>query len=498
MSFTLAILGRPNVGKSTLFNRLVGKRLAIVDDTPGVTRDRRAGEASLADLKFNIFDTAGLEEGSEGSLEDRMRQQTQAALDDSDIAIMLYDARLGVTPMDEHFAAWLRRGDKPVVLVANKCESNKAVDGIYEAYGLGLGEPIALSAEHGQGLAELYRALVDTLEENGVDPYAHEKVEAEERAKKKAQDEAFEIKEGDMDYEFHDAEMESEEEKPLRLAIVGRPNAGKSTLINYLTGQDRLITGPEAGLTRDSISVEWEWEGLPVRLFDTAGLRKKAKITDKLEKLSATDTLRAIQFAEAVVLLLDAERGIEKQDLKIAEHIVNEGRAMIIALNKWDAVEDRLGTKKRLMDILTRSFPQMKGVKVVQFSALTGKGVQFMMPAIEEAYDLWNARVPTARFNEWLQDTLDKHSMPSVNGRRAKIRFGAQIKTRPPTFMMFSNRPEDIPDSYKRYMENELRQDFVLPGTPIRFIFKKKDNPFEGRRREKKESKRGKRWKTGK
>lgn len=497
MSFTLAILGRPNVGKSTLFNRLVGKRLAIVDDTPGVTRDRRAGEASLSDLEFILFDTAGLEEGPDGSLEDRMRQQTQAALDDSDIAIMLYDARQGVTPMDEHFAAWLRRGDKPIILVANKCESDKAVDGVFEAYGLGLGEPIALSAEHGQGLAELYGALVSGLQEAGIDPYAHEK-EEEAQWHKKQEEQRFTVEEGDLEFEFHDRETESEEEKPLRLAIVGRPNAGKSTLINYLIGQDRLITGPEAGLTRDSIAVEWEWEGLPIRLFDTAGLRKKAKITDKLEKLSATDTLRAIQFAEAVVLLLDAERGIEKQDLKIAEHIVSEGRALIIALNKWDVVPDRLGTKKRLMDVLTKSFPQLKGVKVVQFSALTGKGVQLMMPAIEEAYDLWNARVPTARFNDWLQDTIEKHSMPSVNGRRAKIRFGAQIKTRPPTFMMFSNRPEDIPDTYKRYMENELRHDFHLPGTPIRFIFKKKDNPFEGRRRQQKESKRGKRWKTGK
>lgn len=498
MSFTLAILGRPNVGKSTLFNRLVGKKIAIVDDTPGVTRDRRAGEASLSDLEFTLFDTAGLEDGPEGSLEDRMHRQTQAALDDSDIAIMLYDARLGVTPMDEHFATWLRRASKPVILVANKCESNKAIDGIYEAYGLGLGEPIALSAEHGQGLAELYRALVDTLTEVGIDPYAHEKEAATVEHQKQALEDSFEIEEGDLDFDFHDEEAESEEEKPLRLAIVGRPNAGKSTLINYLTGQDRLITGPEAGLTRDSIAVEWEWEGLPVRLFDTAGLRRKAKITDKLEKLSAGDTLRAIKFAEAVVLLLDAERGIEKQDLKIAEHIVNEGRAMIIALNKWDAVEDRLGTKKKLLDVLTRSFPQLKGVKVVQFSALSGKGVQHMMPAIEEAYDLWNARIPTARFNEWLEDTLDKHSMPSVNGRRAKVRFGAQIKTRPPTFMLFSNRPEDIPDSYKRYMENELRHDFALSGTAIRFIFKKKDNPYEGRRREKKESKKGKRWKTGK
>ncbi len=482
MSFTLAIVGRPNVGKSTLFNRLVGKRIAIVDDTPGVTRDRREAEGRIADLEFRLFDTAGLEEGEEGSLSDRMRKQTVRAIADADVALMLYDARQGVTPMDEHFAAWLRRSDTPVLLGANKCEGSAVVDGIYEAYSLGLGEPIGLSAEHGEGLGELYQAIVEALKEKGIDPY-----EGEDDGKNADRsDRDTGPTEGDMDYEFVDPEGEEEEIRPLRLAIVGRPNAGKSTLINYLVEEDRLITGPEAGLTRDSISVDWEWNDLPVRLFDTAGLRKKARVTEKLEKLSVADTLRAVQFAEVVVLLLDAEIGIEKQDLKIAERVIDEGRALVIALNKWDVVEDRLTVQRQLKDALTRSLPQSKGVQFVTFSALTGKGTQHLMPAVAEAYEIWNARIPTATFNRWLSDTLEKHPAPSVAGRRIKIRYGAQIKTRPPTFLLFCNRPDDLPDSYKRYMENELRRDFNLPGTPLRLIMKKGENPYEGRRRRKK------------
>lgn len=480
MTFTIAVVGRPNVGKSTLFNRLVGKKIAIVDDTPGVTRDRRAGQGSIADLEFTIFDTAGLEEGEPGSLSDRMRRQTEAALKEADVALMLYDARAGVTPMDEHFAQWLRRGDKPVILGANKCEGNAVIENIYEAYSLGLGEPIGLSAEHGDGLAGLYQAIVDALREAGIDPYEDE--DAAEAAEE-AHGVDLGPTEGDLDYEFVDREAEQEDSRPLRLAIVGRPNAGKSTLINALVGEDRLITGPEAGLTRDSIAVDWEWEGMPVKLFDTAGLRKRARVTEKLEKLSVGDTLRAVQFAEVVVLLLDSEIGIEKQDLKIAERVVNEGRGLIIALNKWDAVKDRLGVQRQLMDALTRSLPQLKGVKVVKFSALTEKGIQHLMPAVEEAYEVWNARVPTSAFNQWLADTLEKHPAPSVAGRRIKIRYGAQIKTRPPTFLLFCNRPDDLPDSYKRYLENELRRDFNLPGTPIRLIMKKGANPYEGRRK---------------
>lgn len=480
MSFTLAIVGRPNVGKSTLFNRLVGKKLALVDDTPGVTRDRRSARGRIADLRFEIIDTAGLEEGKPGSLSDRMKNQTAAALEEADVTLMLYDARAGVTPMDEHFAEWLRRSNTQCILAANKCEGKMANSSIYEAYSLGLGEPIAISAEHGEGLGELYQAIVDALNEQGIDPYAHEN---DDKQGKAADNSDTGPKEGDMEYEFVDEEAESEDVAPLRMAIVGRPNAGKSTLINALLGEDRLITGPEAGLTRDSISVEWEWNGLPVRLFDTAGMRKRARVTEKLEKLSVADGLRAVQFAEVVVLMLDAELGIERQDLKIAEMVVNEGRALVVALNKWDAVDDRLAAKRQLQDALTKSLPQLKGVKIVNFSALTGRGIHHLMPAVEEAYELWNARIPTSAFNQWLADTLEKHPAPSVAGRRIKIRYGAQIKTRPPTFALFCNRPDDLPDSYKRYLENELRRDFDLPGVPIRLYLRKSDNPYEGRKR---------------
>lgn len=480
MSFRLAIVGRPNVGKSTLFNRLVGRRIALVDDTPGVTRDRREGLGSLSDLRFTLFDTAGFEEGEEGSLSERMRLQTMAAIEDADVALMLYDARIGVTPVDEQFGEVLRRTETPVVLVANKCEGRAVTEGVYEAYSLGLGDPVPLSAEHGEGLADLYQAIVDGLKSVDIDPYADET--DEKQSARAATDDGL-PEEGDMEFEFEDPEAEAEDNRPLRLAVVGRPNAGKSTLINHLVGEDRLITGPEAGITRDSISVDWEWDGLPVKLFDTAGLRKRAKVTEKLEKLSAGDTLRAVQFAEVVVLLLDGERGFERQDLKIAERVVEEGRALVIAINKWDAVEDRLETARIFTDTMTRSLPQLKGVPVVKLSALTGASTSKLMPAVAEAYELWNARIPTAAFNRWLSDVLEKHPAPAVSGRRIKIRFGAQIKTRPPTFVLFCNRPEDLPDSYRRYLENELRRDFDLPGVPLRLYLRKSENPYEGRRR---------------
>jgi len=479
MSFTIAIVGRPNVGKSTLFNRLVGKRLALVDDTPGVTRDRRNAHGRIGDLKFEIIDTAGLEEGKPGSLSERMRYQTEQALQEADVTLMIYDGRSGVTPMDEHFAAWLRRSKASSILAANKCEGKMAGASVYEGFSLGLGEPIAISAEHGEGLGDLYQSIVDKLTEQGIDPYEDEKkaLEAEARRPKNTGPD-----EGDLEYDFVDDEHDSEEARPLRLAIVGRPNAGKSTLINTLVGEDRLITGPEAGLTRDSISVDWSWNDLPVKLFDTAGMRKRARVTEKLEKLSVADGLRAVQFAEVVVLLLDAELGIERQDLKIAEHVVSEGRALVIALNKWDMVDDRLATQRQLKDVLTTSLPQLKGVKIVNFSGLTGKGVQNLMPEVAEAYKLWNSRIPTAAFNRWLADVLEKHPAPSVGGRRIKIRYGAQIKSRPPTFSLFCNRPDDLPDSYIRYLENELRRDFDLPGVPLRIYLRKSENPYEGRR----------------
>ncbi|WP_374763836.1 ribosome biogenesis GTPase Der [Yunchengibacter salinarum] len=485
MAFTLAIVGRPNVGKSTLFNRLVGKRLALVDDTPGVTRDRREGQGSLADLSFNLIDTAGLEDGDQGSLSHRMRMQTEKAMQDADVVLMLYDARAGVTPLDSHFAAELRRLKAPVILVANKCEGRAVISGLYEAYSLGLGEPIAISAEHDEGMAELYQAIVDAVREGGGDPYADESDDEDGKSADGPTDGLDLPDVGDLDFEFDDPEEQAEAEAPLRLAVVGRPNAGKSTLINHLVGEERLVTGPEAGLTRDSIAIEWEWNGLPVRLFDTAGLRRRARVMEKLEKLSVNDTLRAIQFAEIVVLLIDAERGVEKQDLKIAERIIDEGRAVIIAVNKWDLVTDRLALNRSVKDALTRSLPQLRGVEVINFSALTGKGVQKMMPAVEKAVEVWNARVPTGAFNRWLAATTDQHPPPMVSGRRIKIRYGAQVKTRPPTFALFCNMPEDLPGSYKRYLENELRRDFDLPGTPIRLMLRKGENPYASRRRRK-------------
>ncbi|MGF1604784.1 MAG: ribosome biogenesis GTPase Der [Rhodothalassiaceae bacterium] len=472
---TLAIIGRPNVGKSTLFNRLVGRRLALVDDTPGVTRDRREGEGRLADLRFRLIDTAGLEEGETGSLAERMRAQTEAALDEADLVLMVIDARMGLTLLDEHFATWLRAKAKPVILLANKCEGMAGQDGVLEAYALGLGTPVPVSAEHGEGLADLYQEIVEQL---GRDRFETGE-EAEQGPAEPEPDQAFGPSEGDLDYEFEDAEEVSD--KPLRLAIVGRPNAGKSTLINQLLGQERLITGPEAGLTRDAIGVPWDFDGLPIMLWDTAGLRKRAKVVEKLERLSVADTRRAVQFAEVVVLLVDATEGMERQDLSIARDVIDEGRALIIALNKWDQVEDRLEAQRQFQDALTKSLPQARGVTTLSVSALSGAGVQKLMPAVLEVYELWNARIRTADFNRWLAATTEAHPPPAPAGKRIKLRYGAQIKTRPPTFTLFCNKPEDLPASYLRYLENELRRDYRLPGVPIRLYLRKGENPYARR-----------------
>lgn len=441
MSFTVAIIGRPNVGKSTLFNRLVGKKLALVDDTPGVTRDRREGEASISNLHFRVIDTAGLEEKFDDSLEGRMRRQTEIALAEADVALMLIDARTGITPLDKHFAGWLRKSETPVILIANKCEGKAGMPGLMESFSLGLGEPIALSAEHGEGMAELFDVLLP-----------------------------FEDRE--------DEAGEDDDEKPLQLAIVGRPNAGKSTLVNHLIGEERMLTGPEAGVTRDAIAVEWNYEGRAIKLVDTAGLRKKARVQKKLEKLSVADSLRVIRMAEVVVLMVDAEETFEKQDLTIAAHVIEEGRALVIAVNKWDTVKDRQGTLKLIRDRLSISLPQVRGVPVITLSALSGRGVEKLIPAVLEVYELWNTRISTARLNRWLEIMLEQHPPPMAKGRRLKIRYMTQVKARPPTFSLFMSSRGELPESYLRYLVNGLREDFNLPAVPIRIFPRTGNNPY--------------------
>jgi GTPase len=443
MTAAVAIVGRPNVGKSTLFNRLVGKKLALVDDRPGVTRDRREGEARLGDLSFRIIDTAGLEEAQDESLLGRMRAQTEAAIAEADVVLFLIDARAGLLPADRPFADLARRSGKPVVLVANKAEGGAGMAGAYEAFGLGLGDPVPLSAEHGEGLGELYEAL---------EPYV---ALAE------------------------DAEDEEGEGKPLRVAVVGRPNAGKSTLINRLIGEDRLLVGPEAGITRDAISVDWEWRGRPLKLFDTAGLRKRARVEDKLEKLSVADALRAVRFAEVVVALLDATIPFEKQDLSIVDLVEQEGRALVIGLNKWDLVADQAGLLKELREKAARLLPQVKGAAVVPLSGLAGEGLDRLMQAVFQAYEVWNRRVPTAKLNQWLADALAANPPPAVSGRRIKIRYMTQVKARPPHFAIFGNQLDALPKSYSRYLVNGLREAFDLPGTPIRLSLRMGKNPYD-------------------
>lgn len=455
MSVKIALIGRPNVGKSTLFNRLVGKRLAIVDDTPGVTRDRREGEARLGGLEFTVVDTPGLEVAPEAALEGRMRLQSEVAIAEASVCMFIIDARVGVTPRDETFAAFLRATGKPVILLANKSESHASDSGVYDAYSLGLGDPVPISAEHGEGMGDLY---------NAIEPYlaGHEPEDADAL---------------DWDNPL----------KPLRVAIVGRPNAGKSTLVNKIVGEDRLLTGPEAGITRDSISVEWTWKGKdrdwPVKLFDTAGMRKKAKVQSKLEKLSVADSLRAIQFAEVVVLLTDADAPFEKQDLQIADLALREGRALVVAVNKWDLVEDRETAMRNLREKLGRLLPQAPGVPIVALSALTGSGLRKLMPAVTSVYVDWNARVKTPDLNDWLREAVARHAPPAVSGQRIKLRYIAQTKTRPPTFVAQCTRADDLPESYRRYLVNGIRDAFEIKAVPIRLILKKPDNPFAKEKR---------------
>ncbi|MEM7565977.1 MAG: ribosome biogenesis GTPase Der [Pseudomonadota bacterium] len=439
---TVALVGRPNVGKSTLFNRLVGKRIALVDDRPGVTRDRREGEAQFADLHFRVIDTAGLEDAPEESLPGRMRMQTEAAIDEADAVVFLMDARAGVMPDDEHFAQLLLKSGKPVILAANKAEGRAGQAGAYEAFRLGLGDPIILSAEHGDGMADLYQAIA-----------------AEEP-------------------EDDEAEPEEDEDTPLRLAVIGRPNAGKSTLINRMVGSERLLTGPEAGITRDSIELDWEWQGRPVRLVDTAGMRRKAKVQDKLERLSVADSLRSIQFAHVVVLLMDVHTAFEKQDLQIADLVLREGRGLVIALNKWDEVHEHQAVLADMRERLGRLLPQARGVPMVTCSALAGTHLDKVMTAAFRVYETWNTRIKTAPLNDWLIEAVSSHPPPSVSGRRVKLRYMTQVKARPPTFVAFCSRPDAVPEAYRRYLVNGLRETFKLPGVPIRLQLRKRDNPY--------------------
>jgi GTP-binding protein len=449
MTFTVAIVGRPNVGKSTLFNRLVGRRLALVAEQPGVTRDRREGAAQLLDLSFTAIDTAGLDEVDEASLEARMQAQTELAIETADLALFLIDARAGLTPLDRHFADWLRRGPTPVVLVANKCEGRDSEAGRMEAFALGLGEPVPLSAEHNLGLSDL-RYAIDAAVGSLADD-----------------DESV---------------VEAEADRPLQLAIVGRPNVGKSTLVNKLVGEERVLTGPEAGITRDAIAIAWHYKDRPIRLIDTAGLRRRAKAVEKLEQMSAADTQRAVNFAHVVVLLLDAEAPMEKQDLTIARQVVEEGRALVIAINKWDVCADRAAAMKALGDRLERSFPQTRGVPVVTISALRGDKLDRLLDAVFAAYEVWNRRIPTAALNRWLAAMIERHPPPAPAGRRIKLRYMTQVKTRPPSFAIFCSRPQALSDSYLRYLENGLREDFDLPGTPIRIALRKGKNPYAPKR----------------
>ncbi|WP_430475868.1 ribosome biogenesis GTPase Der [Thalassospira lucentensis] len=506
MSLKVAIIGRPNVGKSTLFNRLVGKKLALVDDQPGVTRDRRYGKARLGDMSFDIIDTAGLEEVFDNSVEGMMRQQSEMAFEECDIALFLIDARAGLTPLDNHFADWLRKRHKPVYVIANKHEGIAQDPGLYEAYGLGLGDVAPISAEHGLGIELLY----DMLEPHWKEwkdrirvAKQHAREEANEAAGLDADDADDQIEDDDFadyggeafpsfeiefneDDEDEDGELIDEgprDNSKIQLAIVGRPNAGKSTLLNQLLGENRVMTGPQAGLTRDSIAVDWSYEGRPFRLVDTAGMRRKKKIDDRVERLSVADTLRVIRYAQVVVLMLDATNTMDKQDLTIARMVLEEGRALIIAVNKWDTITDKAGVMQALRDKLDTSFAQAKGIPVLTFSALTGRGTERLMPTVLDIHDIWSRRISTSKLNRWLEIVSERHLPPVISGRRIRLRYMTQAKARPPSFFINCSKAAELPESYTRYLINGLREDFDMPGVPIRINLRSSDNPFANKKK---------------
>lgn len=453
----IAVLGRPNVGKSTLFNRLAGKPLAIVDDRPGVTRDRREARGKLGDLPLLLIDTAGYDDAEKGGLDQEMRTQTEIAIRDADLCLLLVDGRSGVTPLDESFAEIIRRSGKPVLLLANKCEGKAGEGGLADAFALGMGEPIGVSAAHGQGMGELYDRVVEVL---------GPKAKAARRVR------------------------EREDDPPLRIAVIGRPNAGKSTLINQLLQSDRLLTGPEAGITRDSISIDWEWQGRRIRLVDTAGLRRKSRVQEKLERMSTGETIRSLKYADIIALVMDADEAMEKQDLQIADLALREGRGIVLVISKWDLIKDTDGAAKHIRDLSNRLMPNAGGAPIVFLSGLTGRNIEKLMPAVVDVYSNWTARVKTGDLNRWLRHTVERHPPPSVHGKRIKPRYMAQMKARPPTFVLIASRGDQMPDQYKRYLVNGVREAFDMNGVPIRLFVRQGKNPYADKAAQQRPSKR--------